>query len=115
TKTRLKLLRKKPGYSFVQLEDSRTGYVANRNIEIAVSGTQKRPFGSTGREDSQTRPFRKKPARINPPSPESPVSETPSTQESSPPTPDNVNAPAQEVPSPTPQPEAPVEKPKFRL
>lgn len=32
---RMKLLRREMGYSFVQIEDKRTGYVANENIAVA--------------------------------------------------------------------------------
>ena len=49
-KTRLKLLRKETGYSLVQLEDSREGYVANKNMVVAPPGSQERPFGSTVEE-----------------------------------------------------------------
>jgi len=33
--TRVKLLRREMGYSFVQMEDSRTGYIANENMAVA--------------------------------------------------------------------------------
>lgn len=53
--TRFKLLRREMGFSFIQLEDSRTGYVANESIavapprppapkidEVALAGSKKR-------------------------------------------------------------------------
>ena len=58
-KTRVKLLRKETGYSLVQLEDSREGYVANKNMVVAPPGSQERPFGSTV-EESRPKPRRKK-------------------------------------------------------
>ena len=58
-KTRVKLLRKEMGYSLVQLEDSREGYVANKNMVVAPPGSQDRPFGSTV-DESRPKPRRKK-------------------------------------------------------
>ena len=122
-KTRVKLLRKGTEYSFVLLEDSRTGYVANKNMAITPPGTQKEPSGSAGNES--TKPRRKK--RVVPtaaagasptPSPGSApqveqTTETPSPGESAPsPTP---NATPEETPKPAPTPQSPLEKPKFRL
>lgn len=116
-KTRVKLLRKKTGYSLVLLEDSREGYVANAYITPAPPESQTRPFGSAPESDSRTR----RKARVTAsPTPESgQATGTPSTEVIAPPpsaplSPD-LNPPPGEVPSPTPLPEVPVEKPKFRL
>ena len=128
--TRVKLLRKGMGYSFVQLEDFRTGYVANKNMAVAPPGSQKKPFGSTS-DEAAIKPRRKKrpsptpSAGVSPAPSPSPVSQgeqlkdIPSHDVSAPsptPPPDLPRAP-QEVPapSPTPTPQPPLEKPKFRL
>jgi hypothetical protein len=117
--TRMKLLRKKTGYSLVLLEDSRKGYIANAYITPAPPGSDTRPFGSSTENDSPAK--RKKPSLVTPaPSPEpAPASETPATETIAPPAnapgPPDLNSPAGEVPSPTPTPEASPEKPKFRL
>jgi hypothetical protein len=122
-RTRVKLLRKETGYSLVQLEDSRTGYVANKNMVVAPPGSNERPFGSIS-EESQTKPRRKKRiSRAAAPTP-SPVSQgeqsRPMPQEvATPPspTPTPRGAPKETpppTPTPTPQP-TPVDKPKFRL
>ena len=128
-KTRLKLLRKGMGYSFVQLEDSRTGYVANKNMAVAPPRSQEKPFDSTS-DESQTKPRKKKrpsptrsPGASPTPSP-SPVSQgeqlkdIPSHDAAPSPTPppDLPIAPREvPAPTPTPTPEVPLEKPKFRL
>jgi hypothetical protein len=137
-KTRVKLLRKETGYSLVQLEDSRTGYVANKNLAVSPPGSQERPFGSIS-EELQTKPRRKKRiSRAAAPTP-SPVSQreqskpTPPQDVTAPPSPSptpqaapkNTVAPAptpqaapEETPAPTPAPTpkaTPLEKPKFRL
>jgi hypothetical protein len=113
TKTRVKLLRKKKGYSLVQLEDSRTGYVANQNMEAVPPESQKRPVGAPAAEESQARSIRKKPASASPLPQEGQVNEAPASEATAPP-PDLQPTP-KEVPSPTPLPEPPLEKPKFRL
>jgi hypothetical protein len=129
-KTRVKLLRKGMGYSFVQLEDSRTGYVANKNMAVAPPGSQKKPFGSTS-DEAPTKPRRKKrpsptpSAGVSPTPSPSPVSQgeqlkdIPSHDVNAPsptPPPDLPKAPPEvPAPSPTPTPQPPLEKPKFRL
>ena len=129
-KTRVKLLRKGMGYSFVQLEDFRTGYVANKNMAVAPPGSQKKPFGSTS-DEAPTKPRRKKRpspipgAGVSPTPSPSPVSQgeqlkdIPSHDVNAPsptPPPDLPIAPKEvPAPSPTPTPQPPLEKPKFRL
>ncbi len=122
-KTRVKLLRKEMGYSLVQLEDSREGYVANKNMVVAPPGSQDRPFGSTV-DESRPKPRRKKRIiRAAAPTP-TPVSlseqPAPTPQEAATPpsaTPTPQTAPKEPpAPTPTPTPQAtPLEKPKFRL
>ncbi|MGA7393031.1 MAG: hypothetical protein WBL40_12480 [Terrimicrobiaceae bacterium] len=122
-KTRVKLLRKETGYSRVQLEDSREGYVANKNMVVAPPGSQERPFGSTVEESRPKPPRKKRIIRAAAPTP-TPVSqgEQPGTS------PQEVTAPPaatpapqaapKESPAPTPEPTpqaTPLEKPKFRL
>ena len=126
-KTRVKLLRKGTEYSFVLLEDSRTGYVANKNMSITPPGTFKKPFGSAG--DESTKPRRKRrlgataAAGASPTPSPSPIpqieqtSDTASPGESAPSptpraTPEEIPKPS---PTPAPAPQVPLEKPKFRL
>ena len=123
-KTRLKLLRKGTKYSLVQLEDSRTGYVSNKNMAVAPPKSQKKPAGSTG-DEPPTRPRRK--TRVIPgpkpsPSPVAPAEKleaAPSPAVSVPastPPPDLPATPrVVPTPAPTSAPQAPEEKPKFRL
>ncbi len=126
-KTRVKLLRKGTTYSFVQLEDSRTGYVTTKNISVAPAEVQQRPFGAT-RAEPQVTPQRKKrvggaarPAPTPTPIIETERLDSTPSQETSPPSPTpspEIQAPREEPPPPpaTPTPQAtPVEKPKFRL
>jgi hypothetical protein len=127
-KTRVKLLRKGMGYSFVQLEDSRTGYVPNRNMVLAPPGPETKPFGSAS-DQSATKPRRKKRASpgavagVSPTPSPSPVSQVEQTGDShssgeSAPSPAAKVAPEevpQPSPAPTPTPQVPLEKPKFRL
>jgi hypothetical protein len=58
-KTRVKLLRKGTRYSLVQLEDSRTGYVSNKNMAVAPPKSQTKP-----RDEPPTKPRRK--TRVSP-------------------------------------------------
>ena len=124
--TRVKLLRKGTGYSFVQLEDSRTGYVANKNMQVAPPASQKKPLVSTS-DEPQTKPRRKRrvaPAPSARPTP-SPASQggqlkaipSPGVTAPSPTPPPDLPTPPQVVPepTPTPAPQVPLEKPKFRL
>ena len=120
--TRVKLLRKGTGYSFVQLEDSRTGYVANKNMAVAPPASQKKPLVSTS-DEPQPKPRRKK--RVSPsprptPSPAFQAGQlkpvpSPGVTAPSPTPPPDLPATPQVVPAPTPTPEVPQEKPKFRL
>ena len=122
-KTRVKLLRKETGYSRVQLEDSREGYVANKNMVVAPPGSQDRPFGSTV-EESRPKPRRKKriirAAAPTPPPVAQGEQPRPSPQEvTAPPSPTPTpQVVPKETPAPTPAPTpqaTPLEKPKFRL
>jgi hypothetical protein len=117
TKTRVKLLRKQDGYSLVLLKDSRKGYVANAFLRVAPFESPQQPSGSS--PETAAPPRSKRRAAPSPTStPSEPVA-TPASEASSPTTrtpasPDR-QAPPEEVPSPTPAPEPPLEKPKFRL
>lgn len=113
--TRVKVLRKATSYSLVLLEDSRQGYVANAYITPTPPGSQTRPFGSSEGD----RPRRKRRPSASP-TPEPAQSPEAAPADSSPPPADtmgspNFQAPPVDVPSPTPTPETPLEKPKFRL
>ena len=123
-KTRVKLLRKGTRYSLVQLEDSRTGYISNKNMAVAPPKSQIKPASSPGGE-APAKPRRK--TRVSPgakPSP-SPVSQaekldaipSPAATAPSPTPPPDLPAAPQAVPAPTPTPapQTPEEKPKFRL
>ena len=109
--TRFKLLRKEMGYSLVQLEDDRTGYVANEFMIIAPPRPPE-PKPSALVDDSS--PAGRKKGRGN----SSPVyrgeqlNDIPLPDPSVPP-PDLNIAPEDVAPAPTPA--APVEKPKFRI
>jgi hypothetical protein len=114
--TRVKVLRQATSYSLVLLEDSRQGYVANAYITPTPPGSQMRPFGSS-ESDRQSRRKRRASASPTPEPAQSP--EAAPADSSAPPadttgSPD-FQAPPVDVPSPTPTPEAPLEKPKFRL
>ena len=102
-KTRVKLVRKGTRYSLVQLEDSRTGYVSNKNMAVAPPKPQRKTVASAG-DEPPTKPRRK--TRVRPgasPSP-SPVSQPEKS--------DAIPSPAVTAPSPTPQPAPPPELPK---
>ncbi|HET9523382.1 MAG TPA: hypothetical protein VFO90_04080 [Terrimicrobiaceae bacterium] len=125
-KTRVKLLRKEMGYSLVQLEDSREGYVANKNMVVAPPGSQDRPFGSTV-DESRPKPRRKKriiratatPTPVSLSEQPAPTPQEAATPPSATPTPQTApNEPPVPTPAPTPTPTpqaTPLEKPKFRL
>jgi uncharacterized protein YgiM (DUF1202 family) len=110
--TRVKLLRREMGFSLVQLEDERTGYVANENITVApprppeqvkreseAAATKKRG----GRSHSDDGPLYSGP----------PVNDTPLPDPNVPPP--DLNVEPELVPTNIPAPDAtPVQKPKFR-
>ncbi len=114
--TRVKLLRKQAGYSLVLLEDSRTGYVANAYITQAPPESQQRPFGSS----PETEPRAPKEARSPESDSDAKSAGRNARRRSQRPCHEHTGisrsqAPPEEVPSPTPAPETPLEKPKFRL
>ena len=126
--TRIKVLRKESAYSFVLLEDSRTGYVANKNMTVAPPGTNTKPFGSSATE-AKPEPRRKKhvPAQNAPASPTptpavssatsaGPSGDAPSQHPSPAPAADLQVAPSETpAPAPKPSPTPAPDKPKFRL
>ncbi len=102
--TRVKMMTQEMGYSRVQLEDLRTGYVANENIapappkppEVVSSGDSSAPSGR-----------KKRGARYSGPQ----VNDTPLPDPGPPP---DLNIAPEIMPDPTPVPEPPAEPPKFR-
>lgn len=104
---RVKLLRKEMGYSLVQLEDGRTGYVANEDFAPAPPKPKPTPEPAESRSSSRSRNKPDSPRyqgdQVNDtPLPESPLSL-------------DLNIGPEDVvpPAPTPQP-TPTEPPKFR-
>ena len=108
--TRVKVLRKEVGYSLVQLDDQRTGYVANEDLAPAPPRPQPTPAPT----EPETRSGRKKRGsgssraftgeQIN----DIPLPDRGTT-------PPDLNIGPEDVPAATPTPEGPIEKPKFRL
>lgn len=110
--TRVKLLRKEMGYSLIQLEDSRTGYIPNESMVVAPPRPPE-PKPSILSDDVPSSGGKKKGRGSS-----SPVyrgeqlNDIPLPDPSVPP-PDLNIAPEDVAPAPTP--EAPTEKPKFRI
>jgi hypothetical protein len=108
---RVKLIRKELGYSFVLLEDSRTGYLANEDIVPAPPRPpQPAASASTGASESS--------GRRNPSSPRyrgQQVNDIP-LPESAPPPELDLNVGLEDIAPPTAPPpsDAPAEPPKFR-
>lgn len=109
--TRVKVLRNEAGYSLVQLDDSRSGYVANENMAPAPP----RPPTPAAESSVDPRTGKKKPGSNKPNSPR-----YSGEQLNDIPLPDvNVPAPdlnvgSEDITAPAPTPTPPVEKPKFR-
>jgi hypothetical protein len=103
--TRVKMVSQEMGFSRVQLEDLRTGYVANENIAPApprppvVASSSDEGSSSTGRKKRGTRYTG---AQVN---------DTPLPDPGPPP---DLNIAPEIVPEATPVPEPPPEPPKFR-
>lgn len=112
SQTRVKLLRKEMGYSLVQMEDTRTGYVPNESLVVAPPRPPA-PKPSILSDDSSSSSGKKKGRGSS-----SPVyrgeqlNDIPLPDPNIPP-PDLNIAPEDVAPAPTPS--APPEKPKFRL
>jgi len=112
TGTRVKLLRKEMGFSLVQMEDSRTGYVANENMTVAPP----RPLEQVKRE-AETDAWTKKVGRHrgdNSPAYSGPqVNDTPLPDPNVPPP--DLNVEPEIVPKNIPAPDAtPAVRPKYR-
>jgi hypothetical protein len=109
--TRVKLLRNESGYSMVQLDDARTGYVANDDIAPAPP----RPPTPAVSDETSSTPSGKKRGRNVPNSPHysgEQLNDIP-LPAANVPAPDlNVGSEDVTVPAPTPTP--PAEKPQFR-
>lgn len=104
--TRVKMMSQEMGFSRVQLEDMRTGYVANENI--APAPPKPREVVSVDSGDAGSSSGRKKRgARYNGPQ----VNDTPLPDPGPPP---DLNIAPEIMPDPTPTPEPPAEPPKFR-
>lgn len=107
--TRVKLLRQEMGFSYVQLEDTRTGYVANENMAVAPP-KPKPPVDEYASAGDGNR----KRGRASSPYRGAQVNDTPLPDVNIPPP--DLNIAPEEVPSaPAPTPAPPPEKPKFRF
>ena len=110
--TRVKMLRQEMGYSLVQLEDLRTGYVANENMAPAPPRPPEPPAAQTGSQPEPRRSPAGKPkgsgagARYTGAQP----NDIPLPESNVPPP--DLNVGPEEVSTPPPGP--PPEKPKFR-
>lgn len=102
--TRVKVLSQEMGYSRVQLEDMRAGYVANENIAPAPPKPPE-PAPSGSGESSSSR--KKRGARYS----GAQVNDIPLPDPGPPP---DLNIAPEIVPEATPAPEPPPEPPKFR-
>lgn len=97
---RVMLLKKEWGYSFIQLEDKRTGYVSNDAI-APVPPSQK-PFASNdphGKKGKRSAAYNG--AQVN----DAPLPDLP---------PPNLNIAPEDTPEPTSSPQGPPPKPGFR-
>lgn len=109
--TRVKLLRREMGYSLIQLEDSRTGYVANEALVVAPPRPPE-PKPSILPDDSSSSSRKKGRGSSSPVYRGEQLNDIP-LPDPSVPSPDLNIAPEDVAPAPTP--EAPAEKPKFRI
>lgn len=111
TETRMKLLRREMGFSLVQLEDSRAGYVPNENIAVAPP----RPPAAKP-EETDAPPSKKRSGRTRggEPAYSGPaVNDTPLPDPNLPPP--DLNVEPEVVPDIIPTvPEPPAEAPRFR-
>ncbi len=111
TQTRMKLLRREMGFSFVQLDDLRTGYVPNENIAVApprppVAKPEELDTPAARKRSGRTRGG--EPAYSGPP-----VNDTPLPDRNLPPP--DLNVEPEVVPDMIPVvPETPAEPPRFR-
>jgi hypothetical protein len=110
--TRFKLLRREMGFSYVQLDDSRTGYVANENMAVAPP---RPPEAKRQEESSAATGSRKRGAR----GAESPVYSGPAVNDTPLPDPNtpppDLNIEPEIVPDTIPVPSStPAGTPKFR-
>lgn len=111
--TRVKMLRKEMGYSLVQLEDERTGYVANENLAVAPPRPPEPKVSDFVPDNASTgaRGRRGKPS--SPAYRGEQLNDIPLPDLSVPPP--DLNIAPEDISAPTPAPEAPLEKPKFRI
>ncbi len=111
--TRVKMLRKEMGYSLVQLEDERTGYVANENLAVAPPRPPEPKVSEFIPDNASTgaRGRRGKPS--SPPYRGEQLNDIPLPDLDVPPP--DLNIAPEDISAPTPAPEVPLEKPKFRI
>lgn len=108
--TRVKVLRQEMGYSLVQMEDSRTGYVANENMAVAPP---RPPAPKVSEDDPSSRSTnRKRGSSGGTRFRGEQVNDTPLPDLMPPP---DLNIAPEEVPAIAPMPTPPPEKPKFRF
>jgi hypothetical protein len=111
TGTRVKMLRREMGYSLVQLEDLRTGYVANENLAVAPPRPPEQVRQEAGA--SPTKRGKGSRAERSPVYSGSQINDTPLPDRNSPPP--DLNVDPEIVPDTTPGPSAkPTGTPKFR-
>ncbi len=110
--TRVKLLSQDMGYSRVQLEDDRTGYVANDYMAVAPPRPPE-PRESLASADTGARSGNKKRGASAPRYRGEQVNDTPLPDRNVPPP--DLNIAPEEVPAATTAPTPPPEKPKFRF
>lgn len=111
SQTRVKLLRKEMGYSLIQMEDTRTGYVPNESLIIAPPRPPE-PKPSILSDDSSSGGRKKNRGASSPVYRGEQLNDIPLPDPGIPP-PDLNIFPEDVAPAPTPS--APAEKPKFRL
>ena len=110
--TRFKLLRQEMGYSLVQLDDTRTGYVANENMAPAPPRPPSPPASVETDDDGPWRGSSSRNKRPN--SPRFQGEQVNDTPLPSGPPPDLNIAPEVVPEDPPPAPTPPAEKPRFR-
>jgi len=110
--TRVKLLSQDMGYSRVQLEDQRTGYVANEAMAVAPPRPPE-PRESLASADSGTRSGNKKRGASGARYRGEQVNDTPLPEVNLPPP--DLNIAPEEITAPAATPTPPAEKPKFRF
>lgn len=110
--TRVKLIRREMGFSLVQLEDTRSGYVANENMAPAPPRPPAPPVIASADDGAARTGGRKKRGGSSPAYRGEQLNDIPLPDPNVPPP--DLNIAPEEVPAATPVP-TPAEKPKFRF